>query len=78
MTTTNSASCEIQSVIRFQNARGHNTAEIHTRLCETYRSCEQRSGRLSVRIDDLFGYPGLRLVSRYQKCLGRYGDYVEK
>jgi cytochrome c-type biogenesis protein CcmH/NrfF len=30
------ASCEIRAVIRFLNAEGQSTAEIHRRLCRVY------------------------------------------
>jgi hypothetical protein len=35
------AACEMQSVIRFLNARNMKLADIHHKLCEVWRTCHE-------------------------------------
>ena len=38
--------CDVRSVIRFLNARGHNAAEIYCQLCESYGSITMSEGKV--------------------------------
>ena len=43
---TNSAGCEIWSVIGFLNAKEHNVVGIHRWLCDTYKSAAMSEGKV--------------------------------
>ncbi|KAG8337477.1 hypothetical protein J6590_022510 [Homalodisca vitripennis] len=64
------ADCEIRSVIRFLTARNVSAADIHPQINEVYGH--------STTAADFYDTGIQKLVDRYDKCLNKHGNYVEK